>query len=195
MQLPDLENFVDSVPLPIVVIQVNEGFKAVLANPDYEMLLHRKVQGLRIDEYLSPEELKINQPLLDTFRNIQKTKLPETFRAQPFQFHHLDGPNYIDLTFFPLMNAKGTVTHIVALGTDVTETVQQAESLRAERDIRDKFVSGFGHDVNQCLTVVRAALDALEKEIEDPKLKSIAGYGMNAITQSESMIRSLLDTY
>lgn len=195
MNLPDLETFVDSVPVPLVVISVEGGFKAELANPFYEMLLQRKVQGLRIDEYLSPEELKINQPLLDTFRNIQKTKLPETFRAQPFQFHHLDEPNYIDLIFFPVMNAKGTVTHIVALGPDVTESVQQAESLRAERDVRDMFVSGFGHDVNQCLTVVRVALEAIEKEIEDAKLKAIAGHGLNAVSQTESMIRSLLDTY
>ena len=93
------------------------------------------------------------------------------------------------------MNARGTVTHIVALGPDVTENVHQAESLRAERDIRDKFVSGFGHDVNQCLTVVKAALEAIEKELEDTKLKAIAGHGLNAVSQTESMIRSLLDTY
>jgi len=70
-------------------------------------------------------------------------------------------------TVTPILEADGTLTHIIAVGQDITREEELARELHATQKLEaiGRLAGGIAHDFNNLLTVVNGTLDLILREL------------------------------
>lgn len=124
----ELYEFFMQAPAPLVILTGDE-FRFTLANPPYEKLIGRKVQGRTLLEVFSRQEVEYYIPLL---KGVINTGVPFIGQDLPLNITREDGSidsKFIDLGYHPFREENGNIRGIMAVVTDVTETVLNRKKL------------------------------------------------------------------
>lgn len=129
----ELYDFFMQAPAPLVILTGDE-FRFTLANPPYEKLIGRKVQGKTLLEVFSQEEVNDFIPHL---QGVVDTGVPYIGSDLPLNIKRDDGSidkKFIDIGYHPFREENGQIRGIMAVVTDVTEKVINRQSLLEKMD-------------------------------------------------------------
>lgn len=145
------------------------GFIALLRGPDfvfemvnhayYQLVGHRKVEGLPVFEAL-PEGR--NQGYEELLQGVWRTGQPFVGRGLRLRVQkEAGGPvtdSFIDLVYQPVRDAAGTVIGIFAQGHDVSEQVRAVQALKDADQRKDEFLATLAHELRNPLAPIRQAV-------------------------------------
>lgn len=101
----------------------------------------------------------------------------------------------------PQRDSNGTIIRWFGTNTDIQEQKEYEfqqkkliESLKVEKELREKFVSTLTHDLRTPLSVIKMSAQILEAETLDPEASDVIKRILRNVSVSDQMIRDLLDT-
>jgi len=166
------------------------GMVFELANPAFQALFGgRDLKGKEFLEALPEFE---GQPFTDYFRRVMETG--ESFTGREVLAKHRrtkDGPiedRYYDFCYVRINDWEGKPYGVYDHAIDVTERVQ-------ERELRERFVAAFSHDLRTPLTAVKMSTQLLTRRWAEapPEAQKITSRIAENIDRADQMIRDLLD--
>jgi PAS domain S-box-containing protein len=103
-------------------------------------------------------------------------------------------PFSAELTFSPVRDKHGAITHLVGVLSDVTESVMLEGALRQAKKMEalGQLTGGVAHDFNNLLTVILGNAETIADEIQDHELKSLALMVMDAAERGADLVNRLL---
>jgi signal transduction histidine kinase len=113
---------------------------------------------------------------------------------------------YFDFVFTPSFDVKEKVDGVIALVNDITakrvlelelkklnrENTVSLESLKEERDLRERFVAALSHDLRTPLTAAKMSAQILDRKADESS-KKLTHRIINSMDRADEMIRDLLD--
>lgn len=196
----DLEKFVMAAPMPIVIADVRDDFRFVIANRHYERFVMRKAHGLKMRDIFPLEEVAMNQKIFETYEGVARTKKATVMHAWPLKLFNKKKKVYETLFYdtytYPVINEKKQVTYLVTIIMDVTRATENVESLRVEKELRDTFLTGLGHDLTQPLSIAKmSALKIQELFPGDGQISRLTRATVHGLERIEVVFQTLLDAY
>ena len=127
-------------PVAMVIFKGADHFISV-ANPAHDKLVGKCVQGKRLVEMFSENELSNSISILNS---IYETD--EAFEAKEILYKIINQQGitksiFVNIGFFPLHDLQGNVTSILGVAQDVSELVSARNSAIIERDRMYSFFS------------------------------------------------------
>jgi len=103
---------------------------------------------------------------------------------------------FYNLIYQPILDAEGSINEIVILGIDITHEMEEKYLLQKEMQMRNDFFSFISHEFKTPLTVINAAVQALEiicsKELSEKSKGFIGRIKQNSLRQLR-LVNNLLD--
>jgi PAS domain S-box-containing protein len=192
-----LDTTVNSMAPAVIVLDTR--FNVLLANPAAERLLNIRV-GTSFDEWSRNHQVFFSDaltPIPREERSVQRALRGESVNNLEVFVRRVDAPRgaYLVANSRPLRDASGTVTGVVVVYQDVTETreierqLQQAQKLEAVGQL----TGGIAHDFNNILTVITGTIGILARAVApDPMLSSIARMIDDAADRGAELTRRLV---
>ncbi len=174
----DIQSFIDSLPMPVVLTDPEDGYRMIFANRFSEAAVGERLNGVRMVDL---REFQKNPTLVREMADVVEQRKEKIRRRMRYDFNGCTF--YQDNFNYP------------SFSDDVTEAVNRAEELRNERGLRDSFLSALGHDLTQPLYIIKAGLETLEKKTSDPDDKKLCVLGLTSLIRTETMIKNLLDAF
>ena len=145
-----------------------------LTNPLYRDLVRRDVLGKRVAEAIPEAE---EQGFLQLLYNVFKTGTPFVGRNTPMQFARKGSDllelHQLDFVYQPILDARGEVTGIFVLGTDVTEK-RRAEQLLLQSEKLNavgRLASSIAHEINNPLEAITNLIYLAQNTAVNPDTK------------------------
>jgi signal transduction histidine kinase len=96
----------------------------------------------------------------------------------------------------PIFNLQGEISEIIVAAMDVTDEIMEKEDVKRLMRIKDEFFSFISHEFKMPLTVINAAIQALElicgKELSEKAMKFIRQIRQNSLRQLR-LVNNLLE--
>jgi PAS domain S-box-containing protein len=129
-----------------------------MVNPPYEALIgQRELLGKSVREAVPETE---SQGFIKLLENVYETGIPYIGRGTPIQLARSAGQplemRYIDFVYQPRREADGTISGIIVLGVDVTESKRAEQVLLQSEKLNavGRLASSIAHEINNPLEAV-----------------------------------------
>jgi PAS domain S-box-containing protein len=186
------------------------SFMAVLRGPEhvfeyvnaayYQLVGHRELLGRPIWEVLPEVRGQGFEGLLD---RVLATGEPYVGREVPVTVTHTQGAEpeqrYIDLVYYPMTEADGTRSGVVAHGSDVTDHVvarREAQRARAEAEqanqAKSQFLANMSHEIRTPINAIVGYSDLLDAGVAGPLMEAQHRY-VERIRASSGHLLGLVD--
>jgi len=124
----ELEDVFLQAPVPLVIL-TGPDFYFSLANPPYEKLFGRKVQGKTVLEVFTEDEIKVFLPLLKEVYETGKPYIGKESSITTRDENNLSRTHFLDFGYYPYKNSDGSIKGVLAVVNDVTEQVEARKIL------------------------------------------------------------------
>lgn len=166
---------------------------------------------------LYPSRELLGKPFLEAVPELKETIFPTILKqvyesGEPYVtheglatiFNQATGEfeeRYFDTTFSRISYNDGTGFRIIASPREVTERVRYRKQLeaslgelKAERELRERFISALTHDLRTPLAIVKIGAQVLKRKPQDHNaVKEMADRFTLSMDRADRMIRDLLD--
>ncbi len=186
------------------------AFMAVLRGPEhvfeyvnaayYQLVGHRALLGRPVAEALPEIRGQGFEELLD---NVLRTGTPYVGRESPVLISRdPEGEpeeRFLDFVYYPITEADGTRTGVVAHGSDVTDHVQsrrEAQRARAEAEdasrAKSQFLANMSHEIRTPINAIMGYTDLLEAGTAGPLTDKQASH-LDRVRQSSRHLLTLIE--
>jgi PAS domain S-box-containing protein len=103
---------------------------------------------------------------------------------------------HLDVSMFPILNARGDLTHVVCQWVDITEQKRAQELLRQQNEELTRFTYTVSHDLKSPLVTIRTFLGYLEKDLKKGDAASVRtdlGHMRRAADRMGDLLDELLE--
>lgn len=187
-----LYEILDALDLPIMrysypdnnLIEINKcAKKDILKFIDFDNLNHKN---------LTLNNLKVFTDNSDNncISEIEDTK--EAVCIKKYEILKDGNPSYYNIVLQPILNINGLITEIIFLGIDITNEVLENINIEDSLKLRDEFFSTITHELKTPITVIDAAIQAMEFICKD-ELSDKAQSFVNKIKQNSYRLRRLVN--
>ena len=200
-QYMDLHNVIENLDLPIVrlsypeldIIEINKKAYMHFCCAD----------ELNSAKFCSKSEIETHINDLISFSYGDKKNLIQqigstksTIRIENIEFENGSGPRNYDILYQPIFDDYNNIAELLILATEITREVKQNKELQNTLKMQEEFFSFVSHDFKTPLTVINAAVQALQNlcgdELSDKALGFVKKIRQNSLRQLR-LVNNLLD--
>jgi PAS domain S-box-containing protein len=148
-----------------------------------------QVQYSDVQSRIHPEDMEMVNLAIEKARN-QKQDYRAEFRViwPDGSIHWLFGIGKV------IFDSQGRATHLMGSNLDVTERRKVLESLKEERELRERFVFTLTHDLRTPLTSAKMNIQLAARKANDPDaVLNHSVKAVSALQRADKMIQDLLD--
>jgi PAS domain S-box-containing protein len=147
-----------------------------LINPPYQELMgHRSLLGKTVREAIPEAE---EQGFIELLDGVYRTGQPFVGRGTPIQLARSGSPSlemrYLDFVYQPRRDPDGTISGIIVLGVDVTESKRAEKVLLQSEKLNavGRLASSIAHEINNPLAAVTNLIYLAQRAAVSPQAKA-----------------------
>jgi signal transduction histidine kinase len=187
----NLRSFVEQAPVAMCLLE-GPDYRYTLTNAMYQTLVgNRNVIGNRIRDELPGLDARFFEALDQVYRT-----------GTPFYGKDIKiNSDRLDFVYHPWLTVDGTVKGVLVAASDVSErfaarkvTDDVIVKLKAERDLRERFVSALTHDMRTPMTAAKISAQLMGRKFSTvPDIQKGVNRIVRSLDRADEMIRDLLD--